>query len=234
VSPRQRGGAAPATPTLPTSGEPDTRLEALAGQAAECRACPLFEHATQTVFGEGPASAAVVLLGEQPGDVEDREGHPFVGPAGRVLDRALVAAGIDRDTVYVSNVVKHFKWERSGKVRLHKKPNAAEIRACRPWWEAELAVIRPRVVCCLGATAAQAVFGPKFRVTRDRGIFLDLPDRESGEDLFAAAAAGSVPDADVIATIHPSAVLRAPAERRDAEFDGLVADLSLVAERLRA
>jgi DNA polymerase len=208
-----------------------TRLGDLRDQAATCRACPLYAHATQTVFGEGPPSAPLVLLGEQPGDAEDRAGHPFVGPAGRVLDRALVDAGIDRDAVYVSNVVKHFKWERSGKVRLHKKPNASEIRACRPWWEAELAVVRPRVVCCLGATAAQAVFGPKFRVTRDRGVFLELPEAERAAELFDATI--EPPDAEAIATIHPSAVLRATADTRDDVYRGFVADLTLVAERLR-
>jgi DNA polymerase len=150
-----------------------------------------------------------------------------------VLDRALEAAGVDRDAVYVSNVVKHFKWERSGKVRLHKKPNAAEIRACRPWWEAELAVVRPRIVCCLGATAAQAVFGPKFRVTQDRGLFFELPGAAGGADLFNAGT-GDALDAEAIATIHPSAILRATPENRDAYFDGLVADLTLVAERLQS
>jgi uracil-DNA glycosylase len=208
-----------------------TRLEDLREEAAACRACPLYEHATQTVFGEGPARAPLVLLGEQPGDAEDRAGHPFVGPAGHLLDRALVDAGIDRDSVYVSNVVKHFKWERSGKVRLHKKPNASEIRACRPWWEAELAVVRPRVVCCLGATAAQAVFGPKFRVTRDRGIFLDLPEPERHGDLFDAPTEAH--DSEAIATIHPSAVLRATPETRDDVYGGFVADLALVADRIR-
>ena len=176
-------------------------LDALRAEAMTCRACPLYEHATQTVFGEGRSDAPLVLLGEQPGDVEDREGHPFVGPAGRVLDRVLDAAGIVREQVYVSNVVKHFKWSRSGKVRLHKKPNAAEIRACRQWWEAELEVVRPRFVCCLGVTAAQALFGPKFRVTQDRGIFFEFP---AGNRLHDS---GPV-DAEAIATIHPSA--RAP------------------------
>jgi len=223
----ERPGAGPAQPDVPSGGSAGAKLAALREQAAGCHACPLYAHASQTVFGEGPPSASVVMLGEQPGDMEDRQGHPFVGPAGRVLDRALEAAGIERDDVYVSNVVKHFKWERAGKVRLHKKPNAGEIRACRPWWEAELAVVRPRVVCCLGATAAQAVFGPKFRVTRDRGVFFDLP----GPDLFGSARPPAGTEA--IATIHPSAVLRAPSETRDEVFDGLVADLETVAERLR-
>jgi DNA polymerase len=191
--------------------------EELAALAARCTACELFRDATQVVFGEGPVPAPLMLMGEQPGDREDREGEPFVGPAGRVLDDACAAAGLDRANVYVTNAVKHFRWEpaRGGKVRLHKKPSAAHVRACRPWWEAELALVRPRVLCCLGATAAQAVLGPSFRVTKERGEFRPL-----------AGIAG----AEVVATIHPSAVLRA--DDRDVVFEGLVADLARVVERI--
>jgi uracil-DNA glycosylase len=187
-----------------------TNVRTLAARAASCQACDLYRNATQVVFGEGPTPARLMLIGEQPGDREDLEGAPFVGPAGRVLDRALTAAGQDRDQVYVTNAVKHFKWSHAGKVRLHKKPNAAEIRACRPWWEAELAVVRPAVLCCLGATAAQVVFGRQFRVTRDRGRLIDLHDDVRG-----------------LATIHPSAVLRADPEDRERAFDGLVRDLKI-------
>jgi uracil-DNA glycosylase len=207
------------------SGPPATRLRSLARQVAACRACPLYEHATQSVFGEGDAHAALMLLGEEPGDREDRQGHPFVGPAGHLLDRALAEAGIDRSAVYLSNVVKHFKWSPSGKVRLHKKPNAREIRACRPWWEAEVAVVRPRVLCCLGATAAQAVLGSSFRVTRDRGAFFDLPTLSNGVP---------VPDVSVVATIHPAAVLRARDNDREQAMSGFVADLTRVASHLAA
>jgi uracil-DNA glycosylase len=192
-----------------------TALEDLRVQAGACTACELYRHATQTVFGEGPITASVVLLGEQPGDHEDRAGRPFVGPAGAVLDRALADAQLDRRAIYVSNVVKHFKFVRSGKVRLHQKPNAAEVRACRPWWEAELAAIQPHVVCCLGATAGQAVLGSRVRVTRDRGRFVPLP--------FGPMAT---------VTIHPSAVLRADDRHRSVLYDGLVADLSAVAARV--
>jgi len=196
------------------AGSPD--LDALRQQAATCTACDLYERATQTVFGEGPPDARVVLMGEQPGDQEDRAGRPFVGPAGRILDRALEEAGIDRDAVYVTNAVKHFKWRPAGKVRLHQKPNAAEIRACSQWWRSEVDVLDPDVLVLLGATAAQAVLGPKVRVTRDRGTFLHAPD-------FAF---------DALVTIHPSAVLRAQRDDRDDALRGLVRDLRVVAERL--
>jgi uracil-DNA glycosylase len=185
--------------------------------AAGCRACELWRHGTQTVFGAGPASAAVMMVGEQPGDREDTEGEPFVGPAGKVLDRALGEAGIDRGDVYVTNVVKHFKWKPGrGKRRLHQKPNAEEISACRPWLDSELAVVKPAVVVCLGATAAKALLGPGFRVTRDRGTFVE-PD-------FAPLATG---------TVHPSSILRIQDddERRLAR-DELAEDLGRVAERL--
>jgi uracil-DNA glycosylase len=185
----------------------------LRASAADCTQCDLYERATQTVFGEGPARARLVMIGEQPGDHEDKEGHPFVGPAGHLLDRALESAGIDRTDVYLTNAVKHFKWKPSGKVRVHQRPNAAEIAACRNWWESEIEVIRPEVLCCLGAIAAQAVLGRSFRVTKSRGQFFTLP---SG--------------IDAVATIHPSAVLRA--DDRDAAFAGLVQDLEIVRDRL--
>jgi uracil-DNA glycosylase family protein len=168
------------------------------------------------VFGEGAADAEVMLVGEQPGDSEDRAGRPFVGPAGRLLDRALEEAGIERGKVYVTNVVKHFKWTRRGKVRLHKKPNAEQIRACRPWLDAELRVVRPRALVCLGATAAQALLGGTFRVSRQRGEFVE-------SDLAPL----------VLATVHPSSVLRAPdGASRAAAYEGLVDDLARVATAL--
>jgi DNA polymerase len=189
-------------------------LERLRAEAATCTACDLYRDATQMVFGEGPVPASLVLMGEVPGDKEDLAGHPFVGPAGRILDEALKDAGIDRSTAYLTNAVKHFKFERRGKVRIHKKPNQTEVAACRRWWERELDVVHPRVLTLLGAVAAQAVFGPSFRVTRQRGEWVELP---SG--VWATA------------TIHPSAVLRAQ-ERRDEEYAGLVRDLVAVADRL--
>jgi DNA polymerase len=191
-------------------------LDGLRQAAAGCRACDLWERGTQTVFGEGAAGAEVVLVGEQPGDVEDRTGRPFVGPAGRLLDEALAEAGIDRELAYVTNVVKHFKWVRRGKVRLHQKPNAEEVHACRPWLEAELSVVRPRVLVLLGATAAQALLGPAFRVTRHRGRFVD-------SDLAPR----------VLATVHPSSILRAPDEEaRALAYKGFVTDLAVVAAEL--
>lgn len=189
-------------------------LAALADAARTCEACGLYQRATQTVFGEGPPDADVVLLGEQPGDQEDRAGRPFVGPAGRVLDHALRDAGLDRDRVYVSNVVKHFKWRAAGKVRLHQKPDATEVAACRQWWEQEIQFVRPAIVVCLGATAAQAVLGPSARVGRDRGRFVARDGYE------------------VSVTAHPSSILRAPEEARGAAFAALVADLAAVAARL--
>jgi DNA polymerase len=188
--------------------------ERLRDDAARCTACDLYKAATQTVFGEGPVPARLVLMGEVPGDKEDIAGHPFVGPAGGILDDALEEAGIDRSTVYVTNAVKHFKFERRGKVRIHKKPNRTEVAACSQWWERELAVVQPEVLGLLGAVAAQAVLGPSFRVTRQRGEWHELP---SG--VLATA------------TIHPSAVLRAQ-DRRDEEYAGLVRDLHAVATRL--
>ncbi len=192
-------------------------LTSLREAAAGCQACPLWRSATQTVFGEGAARSELMLVGEQPGDREDREGHPFVGPAGRLLDEALEEAGIDRTRAYVTNVVKHFKWQARGKRRIHAKPAWAEISACRPWLDAEITVVKPDVLVCLGATAAQALLGRTFRVTRERGKPVD-------SDLAP----------HVLATIHPSAILRADAETRGAERAGLVHDLRVVASLLRA
>ena len=193
---------------------PRATLTKLRKIAAGCQACPLWKRGTQTVFGEGPPGAEVVLIGEQPGNDEDLQGHPFVGPAGKLLDRALEEAGIDRTKVYVTNVVKHFKWEPRGKRRIHKKPNSREIAACRPWLDAEIAIIKPRIVVCLGATAAQALLGAQFRVTQHRGEFV-----ESSLAPF------------VTATVHPSSILRAPDEAtRRAEFKQFVLDLKKIAK----
>jgi uracil-DNA glycosylase len=173
---------------------PDRPTVATVRDAAKgCEACDLYKRGTQTVFGEGSARAALMLVGEQPGDAEDLSGHPFVGPAGKLLDKALVAAGIDRAAVYVTNVVKHFKWEPRGKRRIHKKPNAGEIAACRPWLDTEIALVKPRAIVCLGATAAQALLGRGFKVTAHRGEFV--------ESSLAPI---------VMATVHPSSLLRAP------------------------
>jgi DNA polymerase len=188
-------------------------LPKLREAAALCHGCDLWRTATQTVFGSGPAAAEVMFVGEQPGDQEDQGGEPFVGPAGGMLDKALAEVGIDRKRVYVTNAVKHFKWQPRGKRRIHQKPNAAEQTACRPWLDAELSVVQPRVLVCLGATAAQALLGRGFRVTKQRGEPVDSPLAEI-----------------VIATIHPSAILRA--EDRDAEYAGFVADLRTVAALL--
>ena len=192
-------------------------LTGLRDAARACTACPLYLTATQTVFGEGLQRAEVMLVGEQPGDREDLEGRPFVGPAGRLLDEALVEAGIDRDAAYVTNVVKHFKFEPRGKRRIHQKPNWSEIGPCRPWLDAELAVVSPKALVCLGATAAQALLGRQFRVTRERGRMLD-------SELAPL----------VLATVHPSSILRAPAEERDRERSLFVADLGVVAKAMRA
>jgi DNA polymerase len=190
-------------------------IERLANEAAGCRACDLWRNATRTVFGEGPADAQLMLVGEQPGDREDLAGQPFVGPAGRVLDDALAAAGIDRDRVYVTNAVKHFKWRARGKRRIHDKPSRAEVAACRPWLDGELAIVKPRVLVLLGATAAQALLGAAFRVTRERG-------RPIGGTEFAE---------HVLATVHPSAIVRIRDrdERVEAER-GLASDLRTAAE----
>jgi uracil-DNA glycosylase len=188
---------------------PHPTLSALHKAAQDCKACDLWKRGTQTVFGEGGADAKVIFVGEQPGDREDLEGKPFVGPAGGLLDKALVEAGIDRKKVYVTNAVKHFKWEPRGKRRIHKKPNAAEIATCRPWLDAEISVLKPKVVVCLGATAAQALLGRDFRVTQHRGEFVESPLAPF-----------------VMATVHPSSILRAPDdETRHAEMRRFVADL---------
>jgi DNA polymerase len=177
----------------------------------------LFENATQTVFGEGEASARIVMIGEQPGNDEDLQGRPFVGPAGKVLDQAIAAAGLAREQIYVTNAVKHFKWVARGKRRLHAKPTAREITACRPWLEAELTVIEPAIVVCLGATAAQAIFGASFRITKDRGKFMTSSFSEQ-----------------TLATWHPSAILRAPEEDLRQQMRAeLTQDLALVAQQLR-
>ncbi len=192
-------------------------LATLREAAAGCRACPLWKIGTQTVFGEGPQDAELMLVGEQPGDREDREGRPFVGPAGRLLDEALEEAGIDRTRVYLTNAVKHFKWRAGGKRRIHAKPNWSEVAACRPWLDGELEVVRPDVLVCLGATAAQALLGRSFRVTKQRG--------EPVESDLAP---------HVLATIHPSAILRADAERRKIERAAFVKGLEVAASLLRA
>jgi DNA polymerase len=188
-----------------------TSLRQLAAEAASCTRCDLYQRATATVFGEGRASAALVLVGEQPGDAEDKQGHPFVGPAGRVLDRALGDAGVSRDDAYVTNAVKHFKWRPHGKRRIHQRPNGSEVAACRHWLEAELAAVQPRVVVALGATAGVSLVGSGFRVGEHRGQ-------------VAAASVGPWQGL-LVGTIHPSAVLRAPDDTRDAAYRGLVADL---------
>ena len=191
-------------------------LERLRRDAADCRACPLWETGTQTVFGEGAATARIVFVGEQPGDQEDKSGRPFVGPAGRVLAEALELAGIDRSTTYVTNAVKHFKWTARGKRRIHAKPSWSEIAACNPWLQSELQVIEPAVLVCLGATAAQALLGKQFRVTKQRGTWVE-----------------SELAPHVTATIHPSSILRQRTdEDRHRELAGFVEDLKLVARAL--
>jgi uracil-DNA glycosylase len=191
-------------------------LNVVRTEAKSCRACDLWKRGTQTVFGEGASTAQLMLVGEQPGNEEDLSGHPFVGPAGKLLDRALVEAGIDRRSVYVTNVVKHFKWEPRGKRRIHKKPNAHEIGACRPWLDTEIALVKPRAIVCLGATAAQALLGRQFRVTASRGEFVPSPLARF-----------------VLATVHPSSILRAPdAEARHAEMKRFVEDLRKVGRAL--
>jgi DNA polymerase len=195
----------PARPTLPRLRE----------AAANCRACPLWENATQTVFGEGLKRARVMLIGEQPGDREDREGKPFVGPAGGVLDKALDEAGIERADAYVTNVVKHFKWEARGKRRIHQAPKAEEIKACAPWIEAEIEVVNPDLLVCLGATAVRAMIGSKHRVMRDHGQFVEAKLGRTA-----------------VATLHPSAILRADDEDREEAMRMLVDDLRRVRDRL--
>ncbi|HWT45858.1 MAG TPA: UdgX family uracil-DNA binding protein [Vicinamibacterales bacterium] len=210
---RDAGGDGPPVPDL----IPDRpTLKTVREAAADCRACDLYKRGTQTVFGEGPRRAEVMMVGEQPGDAEDLAGHPFVGPAGKLLDRALEEAGIDRRRVYVTNVVKHFKWEPRGKRRIHAKPNSAEITACRPWLETEIALVKPRILVCLGATAAQALLGRAFKVSQQRG-------RLVASDLAPFVAA----------TVHPSLILRARGDdARHLEMKRFVADLKQIAAQL--
>ena len=198
-----------------------TDLSALTAAAAGCRGCPLWEPATQTVFGSGPPDAKLVMVGEQPGDSEDLAGAPFVGPAGRLLDGALEEAGIDRSTAYVTNAVKHFKFRAQGKRRIHATPDTWEVKACTPWLQAEMAAVRPELVVLLGATAGKAVFGPSFRVTQSRGVLLPWPPGGDAERYGSGQA---------LATLHPSAVLRA--EDVEQARAGLVADLRVAAQAL--
>jgi DNA polymerase len=205
-----------AAPFLPA----ELTIPKLRSAAANCRGCDLWKRATQTVFGQGAAPASVMLVGEQPGDKEDLAGHPFVGPAGKLLDEALIIAGIDKSDVYITNAVKHFNWapDPRGKRRIHKKPRYSEIQACRPWLEAEISAIRPRIIVCLGATAAQALLGKEFSVMRQRGKFVPSP--------FAPR---------VMATVHPSSILRAQDdESRREQKQAFIRDLALAARELQA
>jgi uracil-DNA glycosylase len=201
---------------------PDTDdLTVLSDASQNCKGCDLYRNATQAVFGSGSRDATVVLVGEQPGDQEDKTGQPFVGPAGRLLDRALVAAGIDRERVYITNAVKHFKFEERGKRRIHKTPSRTEVVSCRPWLLAELDALDPGVVVLLGATAAKSLLGSDFRLTQHRGEVLQLPENDLSVDLDVKPR--------VVATVHPSAILRGPPEDREKAFDALVADLRVAA-----
>ncbi|MFD5073856.1 UdgX family uracil-DNA binding protein [Streptomyces sp. NPDC058371] len=231
-----------AGPYLPERGG----LPAYRRAAADCQGCPLYENATQTVFGKGVSSARILLVGEQPGDQEDRQGEPFVGPAGRLLGRALEEAGIDRDAAYVTNAVKHFKFTPAvgGKRRIHKAPDLREMTACRPWLLAELRLVHPEVVVALGATAGKALLGTSFRVTRDRGALIPLPYEDDKADGKGEKGVGKGEKSEqdgkavrgvdgkryVVATLHPSAVLRS--EDREAAYAGLVADLKVAAQAL--
>jgi DNA polymerase len=207
------GGVRSAAPFVPGS----TSIRTLSAAVQRCRGCDLYKYATQAVFGEGPKAARVMFVGEQPGDQEDLQGEPFVGPAGAMLDKALADAGIPRTQVYLTNAVKHFKSEPRGKRRIHKKPRVSEIKACRPWLEAELRAVTPTVIVCLGATAAQSLLGPQFKLMKSRGKVIPSPLGDQ-----------------VLATIHPSAVLRAPdSEGRRAAYQMLVADLKVVAKAIR-
>ena len=191
-------------------------LPKLIAASKQCQGCDLYLHATQTVFGEGPPNARIIMVGEQPGDQEDLAGKPFVGPAGKILDKALVEAGVRRDTVYVTNAVKHFKFDERGKRRIHAKPSAAQIAACRPWLRAEIEVVQPELVVCLGATAAQSILGRDFRITKSHGTFVPHEWAKL-----------------VMATIHPSAILRAPdAEQRHAQYLMFVEDLARIPEKV--
>jgi DNA polymerase len=200
----------------PSKTAVDRSLAQVQAQAARCRDCPLWKHATQTVFGAGRRSSRIVFVGEQPGDQEDRVGKPFVGPAGRLLDRALADAAIDRKATYVTNAVKHFKWEPRGKRRIHKKPSELEIGACHQWLERELALIRPALIVALGATAARAIFGRATAIEKNRG------------HIIAGDLAKTPLDADLLVTVHPSFLLRVPNEDRDAAYARFVADLKLI------
>jgi DNA polymerase len=208
--------------------EPAT-LEDLRAAVHDCRGCDLYRHATQAVFSKGPADAEMVFVGEQPGDVEDRRGEPFVGPAGRLLARAVSDVGMDPDRIYVTNAVKHFKFrtDERGKRRIHQNPSRLEVLACRPWLTAEFAVLEPRVIVALGATAGQALVGPSFRVTRMRGQVMPWPASAEDPERFPA----SDPLAVLVPTVHPSAILRA--DDRDAAYEAFVADLTVAAEALR-
>lgn len=220
-APAEKPTAAPFVPS-------GVGLDGLRDAAAKCRGCHLYENASQTVFGEGEPDARVLLVGEQPGDVEDRRGRPFVGPAGKLLDQALEEAGIDRAEAYVTNAVKHFKFTMSstGKRRIHSKPDLTEVNACKPWLEAEIALLDPEIVVLLGATAAQSLLGSKFRVTQSRGQLLPWPPPGVPPVLEEAARQAAY----CMATIHPSAVLRA--DDRDAAYAGLVSDLKVAASAL--
>jgi uracil-DNA glycosylase len=203
---------------MTTASQPSgISLKTLRDEASHCRACPLWKDATQTVFGEGPPDAQIMLVGEQPGDKEDLAGKPFVGPAGQMLDRALQHAGIDRNKTYVTNAVKHFKFFPRGKIRLHQKPNTSEIKACRPWYERELALIKPDLVVAMGTTAAQCVFGKTTPINKNRGRLIDLPD-----------------GIKALVTVHPSYLLRLPDEEAKAqEYERFVSDLKMAAAAFR-
>jgi uracil-DNA glycosylase len=203
---------------MTTASQPSgISLKPLRDEASHCRACPLWKDATQIVFGEGPPDAQIMLVGEQPGDKEDLAGKPFVGPAGQMLDRALQHAGIDRNKTYVTNAVKHFKFFPRGKIRLHQKPNTSEIKACRPWYERELALIKPDLVVAMGTTAAQSVFGKTTPINKNRGRLIDLPD-----------------GIKALVTVHPSYLLRLPDEEAKAqEYERFVSDLKMAAAALR-
>jgi len=205
----RQGSTRSAAPYVPAH----RTLAALRAAAARCRGCDLYQRATQTVFGEGPETAAVMMVGEQPGNDEDLAGRPFVGPAGKLLDRALAEAGLDRRQIYVTNIVKHFKWKPQGKRRIHDKPNAAEVEACRPWFQTELDLIQPEILVCLGATAAQALLGRSFKISVERGRFVQSPLAPR-----------------VFAIVHPSSLLRMPDEEtRRAETRRFIDELKLVA-----
>jgi uracil-DNA glycosylase family protein len=191
-------------------------FESLRAAADTCEGCEIYKNATQTVFGEGPKHPRIILVGEQPGDEEDKSGHPFVGAAGRLMDKALEEAGIDRDTIYITNAVKHFKWKPAGKRRLHEKPKASEVNACKPWLMGEIETLQPEIIVCLGATAAQSLLGRDFRVTKMRGQWMEFEDGRK-----------------IIASVHPSSILRAPdPEAREEQYEAFVADLRTIAREL--